>query len=94
MSLIVKPISAMLTKDTDWIGKMDPYVVCQISGEKHRTKTHKGGGKKPQWMDTLTFNTQGSVMSVSLYDDDFGKDDFIGEGSIQLRQFYANPSRT
>ena len=74
MSLIVKPISAMLTKDTDFFGKSDPYVVCQISGEKKRTKTHKGGGKKPQWMDTLTFMTQGTVMSVTVFDDDFGKD--------------------
>ena len=94
MSLIVKPISAMLTKDMDFIGKMDPYVVCQIGGEKKRTKTHNGGGKKPQWMDTLNFMTQGPVMSVSVYDDDFGKDDFIGEGSIQLGQFYSNPTRT
>lgn len=94
MTLVVKPISGMLTKDTDLFGKMDPYVVCKIGNEQKRTKTHKGGGKKPQWMDTLTFMSKGTVMTVAAYDDDFGKDDFIGEGSLNLNQFYSNPSRT
>ena len=74
MTLVVKPISAMLTKDGDFFGKCDPYVVCVIGSEKKRTKTHKGGGKKPQWMDTLTFMSQGNVMSVTVFDDDIGKD--------------------
>lgn len=49
-----------------------------IGHEKQRTKTHKGGGKKPLWYDTLQFQTNGNMMKVEVYDDDWGKDDFIG----------------
>ena len=101
MTLVVKPISAMLTKDMDLFGKMvtfeikqDPYVVCTIGQERKRTKTHNGGGKKPQWTDTLVFNTTGQMMKIAVYDDDFGKDDFVGEGTYNLNQLYSNPNRT
>jgi hypothetical protein len=80
MSIIIKPISGMLTKDTDMFGKMDPYVVCMIGQQKQRTATHSGGGKKPQWQTTLQFQVQQmeSVMRVAVFDDDLGKDDLIG----------------
>jgi len=69
-------------------------VVCTIGHEKQRTKTHQGGGKKPQWYDTLQFQSNGSFMKVEVYDDDFGKDDFIGEGTVNLTQLTSNPMRT
>lgn len=56
----------------------DPYCVCTIGHEKQRTKTHQGGGKKPFWSDTLRFQSNDNLMKVTLYDDDFGKDDLIG----------------
>lgn len=75
----------MLTKDLDTFGKMvwsclikDPYVVIMIGSEKQRTQTHKGGGKKPQWTDTLQFQTTDQLMKVAVFDDDFGKDDLVG----------------
>ena len=33
-------------------------------------------------------------MTVQVYDDDFGKDDFVGEGTVSLSQLYSNPNRT
>lgn len=29
-TLIIKPISGKLTRDTEFMGKMDPYCVCKI----------------------------------------------------------------
>ena len=72
----------------------DPYCVIFIGQEKQRTKTCKGGGKSPQWSDTLAFNSQDSMLRVTLYDDDFGKDDLIGEGTLNLNQLYSMPNRT
>lgn len=34
------------------------------------------------------------TMRVQVYDDDTFKDDFIGEGTLSLNQFYQNPMRT
>ena len=45
----------------------------------------------------IDFNELGIDSMISpgeLAADEIKKDDFIGEGSIQLRQFYSNPSRT
>ena len=65
-----------------------------IGSEKKRTATHQGGGKKPQWTDTLIFNTKDSIMKVAVYDDDFGKDDLVGEATVNLNQLFNNPNRT
>lgn len=34
------------------------------------------------------------MLRVTLYDDDFGKDDLIGEGTLNLNQLYSMPNRT
>lgn len=102
MVFIIKPVSGQLTKDKDFLGKsvtsflmiQDPYCVVTIGHEKQRTKTHKGGGKKPLWYDTLQFQTNGNMMKVEVYDDDWGKDDFIGQGTVNLNQLTSNPMRT
>ena len=73
MVIIVKPISAQLTKDKDTFGKsvpyffiifQDPYCVIKIGQERQRTKTHNGGGKSPQWMDTLQFQSNDNILQV------------------------------
>ena len=28
--LIIKPLNAKLTRDTEFLGKMDPYCVCKL----------------------------------------------------------------
>ena len=33
-------------------------------------------------------------MKVQVYDDDFGKDDFVGEGTVNLTPIYSSPNRT
>lgn len=78
MVLIIKPINAQLITDKDMFGKSDPYCVIIIGSQKQRTKAHSGGGKQPQWQDTLQFQTQDSLMRVQVYDDDWGKDDLLG----------------
>lgn len=43
---------ANLTNDTEFIGKMDPYIIVTYSdNQQHQTKTIKGGGTIPEWED-------------------------------------------
>lgn len=100
MSIVVKPINGMLTKDLDVFGKMvwsylikDPYVVCIIGSEKKRGAPHNGGGKKPQWQDTFVFSTCGQLMQIQVWDQDNLNDDLIGEGSMNLNSLYNSPGR-
>ena len=53
--LIVKPLTAVLSRDTETFGNMDPYCVLTIGGQKETTACHKSGGKSPNWSDVFTF---------------------------------------
>ena len=101
MPLIVKPISAQLNKDGDFFGKavqdfliQDPYCVVLVGQEKQRSEKHSGGGKQPHWNSTLQFQSTDSILRVQVWDDDLGKDDLMGEGTVNLNQCYQNPNRT
>lgn len=94
MPLIVRPISANLTTDKDFLGKSDPYCIITIGSEKQRTRTCSGGGKSPQWTDTFQFNSTDQMLRVQVWDDDTFSDDMIGEGTVNLAQCYQNPNRT
>lgn len=95
MPLIVKPISANLVKDKDLLGKSDPYCFVSVGNQRQRSGTHRNGGKHPQWSDTFNFNTNDSILRVQVFDEDtFSRDDLIGEGTLNLNQFYQNPMRT
>jgi Ca2+-dependent lipid-binding protein len=73
----------------------DPYCSISIGNESKRSRTCNGGGKSPQWSDNLEFNTTGTLLRLQVFDEDtFSKDDLIGEGSLNLNQFYQNPMRT
>jgi Ca2+-dependent lipid-binding protein len=49
MSVTIKPISAQLLKDSDTIGKADPYVVLILGNEKQKGKYIKNAGLTPTW---------------------------------------------
>jgi hypothetical protein len=44
-TLIIKPIRAKLTRDTDFLSKMDPYCKIIISSQTFKTDACKGGGR-------------------------------------------------
>ena len=84
--LIVKPTRAKLTRDTDVISKMDPYVVVMVGDQKQRTKTHEKAGKTPAWFDVFEFNrNKEDTLEFEVHDDDFGSDDLVGTGSLPLK---------
>ena len=83
----IKVLNAELTHDTDWIGKMDPYVVIKINDQSSQTTVKKGAGKSPQWYETLTFRTkEGDSIRIDVYDKDLLKsDDLVGQGCFEIK---------
>ena len=78
---------ARLTHDTETFGKMDPYCVFETRQQRVRTKTLNGAGKTPNWLgEMLTFDVKyiGDDISLSIWDDDPGKDDLIGTSEIKI----------
>ncbi len=71
----------------------DPYCVVIIGNQKFQTKPHSGGGKTPKWNESFKFENNGAELKVQVYDDDIGKDDFHGEGTLDLSKSLANPGK-
>lgn len=94
MVFIIKPLGAELAEDHDILGKSDPYCIIHIGGQKFQTKPHSGAGKKPKWNETFTFNGNANELKVQVYDDDIGKDDYYGEGTLNLNNWMSNPGKS
>jgi len=82
-------------KDKDLFTKMDPYCYVQLGHTKHRTKTNKNGGKNPTWNESFTFPISDNMLSmpiiVTVWDDDFGRDEQVGTISIPVNGLIAKP---
>ena len=89
-TLIVRPLCAKLTYDTEWFSKMDPYAKITIGATIQKTQSAHDQGKNPNWSDTLTYRVNGDQsMRVELWDyDNVTKDDFIAECSVPLQEVY------
>ena len=92
--LTVKVISATLTRDTDLVGKMEPYPVLKFAplGELKslifKGKPQKGADKDPVWDWEIThffggnsINVDNSLLEVSVWEEDATQSELIGESA-------------
>jgi hypothetical protein len=63
---------------------MDPFCAIDIGGNKQRTKTCQGGGKKPKFHDTLTFTSNSPIMNVAIFDEDVTTNELAGQATYNL----------
>lgn len=82
--LVIEPKTARLYRDLDTFGKMDPYVTITGGDKKRKSKTHNGGGKNPTWNDTLTVKATSDTITITVWDADIGKDDFVGSAVLDV----------
>lgn len=91
-SLQIKAQKGLLYKDTDFIGKMDPYVVIKYQKKLYFTETCKGGGKEPVWTKSFTLDIHSIDDEIQLfcYEKDWiMKDDKIGQATIPVRNLLS-----
>jgi hypothetical protein len=91
--LIIKPLSAKLTRDTEFFGKMDPYCVARLGRTTQKTAVAKKAGKLPFWRDQLVFRkkTEEEVVFEVWDADTATADDLVGEARIMLRVIGTEP---
>ena len=81
---------AELQRNTELIGKMDPYIIFNYGSQKLRTKTIKGGGTNPKWENEtkiFTLSKAPTIMKAEVWDHQFFKrDDLIGQAQILIKQ--------
>ncbi len=79
-TLFVNCKTAKLFRDTEFFGKMDPYVKCIFGTEQKKTKTHQNAGKNPRWEETLKFKVnKESEIKFVIMDEDVTSDDHVGD---------------
>ena len=91
--LHVKRINGFSLKNTELIGKQDPYVVLKLGDEMNfKTKVLDNIGANPCW-DRLDFKVVLSAATVKMKDVDIevwdkntAKDTMIGKGHVSLRR--------
>ena len=53
-AIVLTVCEAILTRNTETFGKMDPYARIVVNGQKFETGYKDGAGKNVQWMETFT----------------------------------------
>ena len=87
MILTVK--GGLLDKNTELVGKMDPYCVVKYLKKEYKSKVHNSGGKEPIWDDQFTLEVGKFTTDITftVFDDDIGSDDLIGEAKLKMSTF-------
>jgi len=88
-NLIIRPLSAKLTHDTEHFGKMDPYVKVILGNEYKETSVAKNQHLNPTWDSELSFRLNNNdVIYFEVYNKEtLTKDDLIGSGSLFVSSF-------
>merc|ERR1711915_314800 len=70
---------------TEFVGKSDPYIVVEYGDKTFKSKTVKNN-QNPVWNFDFEFPVieKQSEMKLSIFDEDIGKDDTMGEVLITI----------
>ena len=93
-TLIIRPLAANLTRDTETFGKMDPQIEITIGTKTYKTAVCEDGGKNPQWQDAFTHVLSGEkeFRFVVMEIDSISKSDLVGEGVVNLLETFQRHS--
>ena len=89
--------------DTEWMGKMDPFVTFTqtqtegIAPFKHETAVQKSAGKKPIWKETFDIAVTNMDLKLTVHLQDYEgmkTHDDLGKFDITPREFMKNPAPT
>ncbi len=89
-TLYVKLAKASFLRNTEVLGKMDPYVVMTYKGKKYKTNTAKDAGKEPVWNQVFKIaihpSDKDEILTFDCLDSDMITDDKIGSASLHLSE--------
>jgi len=87
-TLLIRPTAAQLTRNTEWMGKMDPMAQIQIGNQTYKTAVANNAGLTPVWTDTFTHQLTGgeSTLNLTVFDVDTMSNDVVGQAVIPLNE--------
>jgi hypothetical protein len=95
-NLVIRLINAKLLHDTEFIGKMSPYVKILAGGEVLKSPVCHRGHLNPtwDWEIMVPLNETLNFIIFEVYSKEtFSKDDLIGSAQFPLNQLYQNKFR-
>jgi len=92
--IVVNVIKASNLADNDGpFNGSDPYVYITLEGCDPQRSATAASGSDPEWNEELTFagvtSPASKIMNIRIYDDDWGRDDKIGEYNVDLGKLVA-----
>jgi hypothetical protein len=89
-NVVIKPLTAKLTRNTEFFGKMDPLVKVIIGAHTQRTAVAKRGHKNPGWETELSLRRSfEDIIHFEVWDKDIIKGDLVGMGDIAFNQIFV-----
>ncbi|KAL2558213.1 Calcium-dependent lipid-binding (CaLB domain) family protein [Forsythia ovata] len=89
----VKLVGAKALKNTDFLGRIDPYVLLQYRNQERKTSIAKGQGTSPSWNEKFEFrvdypvaNGQYKLVLKIMDHDTFTADDYLGQTTIYVKE--------
>ncbi|WCJ19627.1 Elicitor-responsive protein 1 [Euphorbia peplus] len=91
--LEVHLLNAKGLKGSDFLSKIDPYIVVHYRNQERQTQVAGGEGGSPIWNEKLTFRAeypgQGGEYKLTLKimdKDTFSADDYLGQATIYVKE--------
>jgi len=92
---VITCLEARGLPNMELVGKQDPFAELRFAKQKQRSSTVKDGGENPifpedelcMWIDPQNWM---EAMTLTLWDEDIGKNDFIGKASIDPLEFSSD----
>lgn len=84
--LDVRVERAVLLRDTEVIGKMDPFVELKLGAQIRRTSVKDEAGKEPVWKEMYTIPVVNPLdpLKIEVKDEDVTTDDLVGSAQVDL----------
>ncbi|KAI3721190.1 hypothetical protein L2E82_32196 [Cichorium intybus] len=93
--LEVNLVDARGLKGSDFLNKIDPYVLIQYRSQEHKSLIAKGRGSNPRWNQKFTFRVeypgaddQPKLLLKIMDHDTFSSDDYLGQTTIHLKELF------
>jgi len=85
-TLTIRVGQCELFRDTEWIGKMNPYCWIKFGEQSKRTSTMSDAGKFPIFNEELVFDVTSGMANenvlIRIYNENVLKDDIVGECNL------------
>ncbi|KAG2592858.1 hypothetical protein PVAP13_5NG582800 [Panicum virgatum] len=89
--LEVHLVDARGLSGSDFLGKIDPYVIVQYRSQERKSSVARDQGRNPCWNEVFKFQINSSASSAQhklilriMDHDHFSSDDFLGEATIDV----------